>query len=75
MFYVGFVIDLPVVKGVGPDGNPAERSGDRGIVGEELVRHHAELFVASDAQVGGAHAHHGTVGDVRESFDDQPDKH
>ncbi len=63
-------LTVPVVEGVGPDGNPAEGGGDRRIVGEELVRHHAELFVASDAQVGGAHPHHSPVGDVREPFDD-----
>ena len=63
---------VPVVQGVGPDGDPAKRGGDGGVVGEELVGHHAELLVAAHAQVGRTHTNHRTVGDVRKPLDDQP---
>lgn len=36
-----------------------------------MVAHHFELFVAADAEVGGAHADDGAVADVAEAFDDQ----
>ena len=57
---------------VWPDGNPAEWGRDGGVVGKELVRHHAELLVAAHAQIGCTHAHHRTVCDVGEPLDNQP---
>ena len=38
----------PVLQGVRPDGDPAERSRDGGVVGKVLVGHHVELLVASN---------------------------
>ena len=38
----------PVLQCVRPDGDPAERGSDGGVVGEVLVSHHVELLVASD---------------------------
>ena len=61
----------PVVERVGPDGNAAEGRRDRRVVHEELIGHHLELLVASDAEERSANADHGAVGDVREAFDDQ----
>ena len=45
---------VPVVEGVWPHGYPAERGGDRGVVHEELVRHHLKLLVATHSQVRGS---------------------
>ena len=59
------------IECVRPNWDTAQGCSDGGIVNEELVSHHGELFVASDAQVWGADADDGAVGDVGETFDDQ----
>ena len=61
-----------VVKGVGPDGDAAERGGDGGVIDKELIRHHLKLLVASDAEEWRPHSNHGAVGDVGKALHDQP---
>ena len=61
----------PEVEGVGPNGDAAQRCCDGRVVHEELVGHHLELFVSSDAEVRGSHSDYGAVGDVGEAFDDE----
>ena len=41
------------VECVGPDGDPAEGRGDRGVVDKELICHHFKLSVTTNTQVGG----------------------
>lgn len=60
------------VQGVRPDRDTSQRSGDRGIVHEELIGHHLELLVTSDAQVRGTNSNDRSVRNVRETLDDQP---
>ena len=43
-----FQHNKPVLQGVRPDGDPAERGRDGGVVGKVLVGHHVELLVASN---------------------------
>lgn len=57
------------VQSVWPDWDTSQRSGDGGIVYEELVSHHLELFVATNTQVRSTHTYDGSVSDVSESFD------
>lgn len=59
------------VESVRPDGNTSQGSGDRGIVHKELIGHHFELFVSTDAQVRSPHSDDGAVADVGEPFDDE----
>lgn len=44
----------PEVESVGPDWDAVEGGGDGGVVDKKLVCHHFELFVAADAEEGGA---------------------
>lgn len=59
------------VEGIWPDWDTSQGSGDGGIVYEELISHHFELLVATDAQVRGSHSDDGTITDVGEPFDDE----
>ena len=61
-----------VVEGVGPDGDTAEWRGDGGVIDKELIRHHLELLVASDAEEGCPHSDHRAVSDVGKTLHNQP---
>jgi len=59
------------VESVGPNGNAAERGSNGRIIDEELISHHVELFVATDAKVGGADTDDGSVRDISKALNDQ----
>lgn len=59
------------VQGVRPDGYTTQRSRDGGVVDEELVSHHFELFVTAHAKIRSPHSDNRTVGDVCETFYDE----
>lgn len=59
------------VQSVWPNWDTSERSSDRGIIHEELVGHHFELFVTTYAQIRGTDTNDGAVSDVGKTFDDQ----
>ena len=62
----------PVLEGVGPDRDPAQWGRYGSVIGKVLIVHHVELLVSSDSKEGCPNAHHGSVGDVGKSLDDQP---
>ena len=66
------LVGHPVVEGVGPDGDTAKGSSDGGVVDKELVSHHLELLVSTDAEVGSANTNHGSISDVGKPLNDQP---
>lgn len=49
------LVGHPEVQGVGPNWDTSQGRGDGTVVNEELVRHHLELLVATDSEVGSSH--------------------
>ena len=61
-----------VVKGVRPNRNTAQRSGDGGIVDKELISHHFELFVSTNSEERSTNTNDRAIGDVGKSFNNKP---
>lgn len=59
------------IEGVWPDGDAAERSRNRSIIDEELVRHHFKLLVAAYAKIRSTHTNDRSVGNIGKSFSNQ----
>lgn len=62
----------PEVQRVWPNWHTSQRRSDGGVIYEELIGHHLELLVTTDSKVRGPHTNDGAIGDVGETFDDQP---
>lgn len=59
------------VERVRPDGDAAKRCRNGRIVNKELVSHHVELLVSTNAKVRSANSNNRAIGDIGETFNDQ----
>merc|ERR550539_253794 len=66
------LVGHPVLQGVRPDGDPAERGSDGGVVGKVLVGHHVELLVASNPQEGSTNSNNCTIADICKPLNNEP---
>ena len=60
-----------VVERVGPNRHAAQRGSDGSVVHKELIGHHFELLVSSDAEVRSPHSDDGAVCNIGETLHDQ----